>query len=1114
MAITGDLSTPLPAYGSGSSGGAAATEAFSPPQSLLLAKVTVRYQGATAPSVSVSDTGGLSWSQVAASAAYNGTHCEIWEAYAPEPYGTVVSALSPYAWWRLSDAAGTATEPDSSGNGHTAAVTGVVFAAGQDPVSPGLTCASFNGGNACLLSSLNPSGWSALSAGVWVNMNGQYPGGSDSPRLIANSNGANEGFELGITGGQQPFWRVGNGTSNATVVGATVVPATGWVFLTGTWDGTTARLYMDGTLQATAALTGTLAAGPNDVYAGYGTDGNYYTGLLAEAQLYNYALTVNEVEALATVPFTVVTATDAAAHACTVGLNLEVLDNANPVQAGAATAVTGATNNQPWGTVAPTTQFSRVFTCACLDAIEATATPYVSYSMLAGYQDTTAPVVFSSGWGTYTGAGYSGGSEHASTGAGDTCTFTFTGKEVQWYGDTNSDHGIATVSVDGGAPVPVDSYSASSVTQVLLFDSGLLEYGNHVIVITNTGTHDGSSTGTYTGVDFFMVDQSPGTSDSSLTSYTLTEDLYQGNVNAGTHLSGRWRDSTAQGTGPYGSLELGWTVPLGADWTWAAAEVLSADVSIVSSDSGSGSDATPAATVAAQVPSADAGTGNEAVSAAPGAYNQAVAALSPSAWWKLADAPGSATAADSSGHGYNGTATAVTFGANGPVSGMPSALGNGSTSAIATAFNPSGVTALSLEAWVNFAGVSPPGARIFENASPSASQDGYSFFVTGATLYLDMAVGTTSVRTAGGTVPASGWVHVAATWNGSTVVTYVNGVQVATNALAGTLGAGSNGTWVGGGSGLGPDLSGYLAEAAIYPVVLTGAQVLAHYSMLANPASGYSASGTGAVAHVGSADNGFGSDVTSSISRKWTDVGSADAGTGSDATAHGPLTLRLSSADYGSGRDSNTGPAQKPGQVFYFDLLVQEGFSFDRAAVLGASGAENGQLYAAQSVTIAPQLTFSDMQADDWEYGTWTQMDKATITVVNGFIPFSVLSQLNGTSVASSGSGSSEYYALPLWTQYQHNNPAVPLALRMSSRNADGYVRTLTFVLYKVQLAVLDFTGTEYKTGLQASYSGTVLFSSYDERGNALHSGPEIGRLVSAGDVETGAFAPQMFAGT
>lgn len=272
--------------------------------------------------------------------------------------------------------------------------------------------------------------------------------------------------------------------------------------------------------------------------------------------------------------------------------------------------------------------------------------------------------------------------------------------------------------------------------------------------------------------------------------------------------------------------------------------------------------------------------------------------------------------------------------------------------------------------------------------------------------------------------------------------------------------------------------------------------------------------GTGAPSFTSSSDTGTGTDATGSVPVKWVSVGSSDAGSGSDS-AGPPPTVAVRSSDFGTGNEVAAVPSMRPTLQFFAMLRVQEGFSLDRVAALsGTSGAESAQLYGAQAITLTPDVSVTAMKADDEDFAAWTDMRKAQLVVTNGYMSFSLIDQLSGPNIAiaSSGTSPSDYYGLPLWTQYQHNQPAVPLALRMSSRNANGAIRTLTFVLYKVQLSVLDFTGITYKTGLQVNYAGTVLFSGTDERGNTLAS-PEIGRIVSAAGVDAGAFAAQPFAG-
>jgi hypothetical protein len=95
---------------------------------------------------------------------------------------------------------------------------------------------------------------------------------------------ANNGSELGV-----------NGTANT--------PLNAWTHLAATYDGTNLRLYVNGTLAATKAVSppmvtssGALRIGGNGVW------GEYFAGLIDEARVYNRALSAAEIQADMTRP--------------------------------------------------------------------------------------------------------------------------------------------------------------------------------------------------------------------------------------------------------------------------------------------------------------------------------------------------------------------------------------------------------------------------------------------------------------------------------------------------------------------------------------------------------------------------------------------------------------------------------------------------------------------------------------------------------------------------------------------------------------------------------------------------------------------------------------------
>lgn len=120
--------------------------------------------------------------------------------------------------------------------------------------------------------------------------------------------------------------------------------------------------------------------------------------------------------------------------------------------------------------------------------------------------DTVMPCTYTGNWGvSYQQGGYYGSTNHSSASPGATATCTFYGNSIAWAGGTNSNHGDASVSVDGGAASTVDTYSAQWAKQHVLFEKDGLSDGRHTITITVTSQHDAASTGTYQDVDAFIV---------------------------------------------------------------------------------------------------------------------------------------------------------------------------------------------------------------------------------------------------------------------------------------------------------------------------------------------------------------------------------------------------------------------------------------------------------------------------------------------------------------------------------------------------------------------------------------------------------------------------------
>lgn len=178
---------------------------------------------------------------------------------------------------------------------------------------------------------------------------------------------------------------------------------------------------------------------------------------------------------------------------------------------------------------------------------------------------------------------------------------------------------------------------------------------------------------------------------------------------------------------------------------------------------------------------------------------------------------------------------------------------------------------------------------------------------------------------------------------------------------------------------------------------------------------------------------------------------------------------------------------------------VVEGFSLTHAAILdGTTGAEevDGDIYGVRSGTLAVDTGNYDNTGDDFVLSSWNWFNFATVTVQAGYIPFSTIALLSGLTVISSGTGVNDYYSVQLWEETSLNTPPRPMLIRVPAKDKDGLIRTLDFVLYRVNFGPISFDGPSYKSGLLLNYTGRAVMSDKDEAGNLLPR-KAIGRLIS-----------------
>jgi hypothetical protein len=93
-----------------------------------------------------------------------------------------------------------------------------------------------------------------------------------------------------------PAVTVNTGALDLSATGPSEVPLNVWTHLAATYDGTTLRLFVNGTLVGSRAVTGSLVAsdGPLRI-GGNAVWGEYFEGLIDDVRVYNRALTADEI---------------------------------------------------------------------------------------------------------------------------------------------------------------------------------------------------------------------------------------------------------------------------------------------------------------------------------------------------------------------------------------------------------------------------------------------------------------------------------------------------------------------------------------------------------------------------------------------------------------------------------------------------------------------------------------------------------------------------------------------------------------------------------------------------------------------------------------------------
>lgn len=218
------------------------------------------------------------------------------------PAGSLPSSNTAAKWnFDESSYNGTSGEVvDSSGNSNNGTSHGVTTTTGFYN-----RAASFDGSSYISVpnsSSLSPT--SAITISAWIKVTG----GEGSYRTIVSKPSSTSwtapygSFELRLNGANKvEFWLNDGGVTTNYVTSRTSIPVDGnWYFVAGTFDGTTEKMYINGSLDSTNPLTASIATFTEPLVIGTNNANvvaENFVGLIDDLRIYNRALTAAEIAA-------------------------------------------------------------------------------------------------------------------------------------------------------------------------------------------------------------------------------------------------------------------------------------------------------------------------------------------------------------------------------------------------------------------------------------------------------------------------------------------------------------------------------------------------------------------------------------------------------------------------------------------------------------------------------------------------------------------------------------------------------------------------------------------------------------------------------------------------
>ena len=226
---------------------------------------------------------------------------ETWTGRTFDRYSAVVQTTPNLAaYWKLAETSGT-TAGDSSGNSRNLTYTGSPSLVATTAVPSNTDEAvDFNGSTQYAIgggaSNTGLQGGNALSLECWVVADAF---GNRCPAGLFGS-GTDKGYWINVTATGIGLWISTNGSNQTLCEWSTTINANTVYHIVGTFDGSNARIYINGVLRNTVAITGpvwTVATASAFAIGRLGAlSSDYFDGRIDDVAVYNRALTLAEIQ--------------------------------------------------------------------------------------------------------------------------------------------------------------------------------------------------------------------------------------------------------------------------------------------------------------------------------------------------------------------------------------------------------------------------------------------------------------------------------------------------------------------------------------------------------------------------------------------------------------------------------------------------------------------------------------------------------------------------------------------------------------------------------------------------------------------------------------------------